>query len=119
MSRGQSRTGTDRTSLYDDITNKIIAELEAGCLPWVQPWGTRVTTAPLAMPQNATTGRPYSGSNVLLLWGAVIAGGFSRQSWLTFRQALLLGSRLIDRQSQKMTVAARAMAERNTLAHLS
>ena len=31
----------------------------------------------------------------------------------------LLGSRLIDRQSQKMTVAASAMAERNVFAHLS
>jgi hypothetical protein len=30
-----------------------------------------------------------------------------------------LGSRLIDRQSQKMTVAARATAERKVLAHLS
>jgi antirestriction protein ArdC len=91
MYRGQSRTGTDRTSLYDDITNKIIADLEAGCVPWVQPWGTGATAAPLAMPQNATTGRPYSGINVLLLWGAVIAGGFSGQSWLTFRQAQSLG----------------------------
>ena len=32
---------------------------------------------------------------------------------------LLLGSRLIDRQSQNMTVAARATAERKVLAHLS
>jgi antirestriction protein ArdC len=91
MSRCQSRSGTDRTSLYEDITNKIIAELEAGCVPWVQPWGTGITTAPLAMPVNATTGRPYSGINVLLLWGAVVSGGFSGQSWLTFRQALTLG----------------------------
>jgi antirestriction protein ArdC len=91
MSRGQSRTGTDRTNLYDDITDKIIADLEAGCVPWVQPWGMGATTAPLAMPVNATTGRPYSGINVLLLWGAVISGGFSAQSWLTFRQALSLG----------------------------
>ena len=30
-----------------------------------------------------------------------------------------LGSRLIDRQSQNMTVAARATAERNVFAHLS
>ena len=29
--------------------------------------------------------------NILILWGAVIARGFSCQSWLTFRQALGLG----------------------------
>ena len=91
MHHGQSQSGADRTSLYDDITSKIITELEAGCVPWVQPWGTGAAAAPLAMPVNATTGRPYSGINVLLLWGAVIAGGFSGQSWLTFRQALSLG----------------------------
>jgi antirestriction protein ArdC len=28
---------------------------------------------------------------VLILWGAVVEGGFSGQSWLTFRQALGLG----------------------------
>jgi antirestriction protein ArdC len=86
-----ARAGADRTSLYDDITNKIIAELEAGRVPWVQPWGTAAAKAPLAMPANAATGRAYSGINVLILWGAVIEHGFPVQSWLTFRQALSLG----------------------------
>ena len=82
---------SDRTSLYQEITAKIIAELEAGRLPWVQPWGTSAVQAPLAMPKNATTGRRYSGVNVLILWGAVVQHGFSGQSWLTFRQSLSLG----------------------------
>jgi antirestriction protein ArdC len=60
-------------------------------VPWVQPWGTAVAKAPLAMPKNASTGRQYSGINVLILWGAVIERGFSGQSWLTFRQTLTLG----------------------------
>ncbi|WP_367717657.1 zincin-like metallopeptidase domain-containing protein [Nitratireductor sp. GISD-1A_MAKvit] len=80
-----------RSNLYDDITNKIIAELEQGRLPWVQPWGTAMAKAPLAMPRNATTSRQYSGINVLILWGAVIQHGFPTQNWLTFRQALSLG----------------------------
>lgn len=86
-----ARPGSDRASLYDDITNKIIGELEAGRFPWVQPWGSAAAKAPLAMPQNAATGRRYSGINVLILWGAVIEHGFPGQSWLTFRQALSLG----------------------------
>ena len=86
-----ARPGSDRASLYDDITDKIIAELEAGRLPWVQPWGSASTKAPLAMPRNAATGRHYSGINVLILWGAVIQHSFPGQSWLTFRQALALG----------------------------
>ncbi len=82
---------SDRASLYDDITSKIIAELKAGRFPWVQPWGCVAAKAPLAMPMNAATGWHYSGINVLILWGAVIQCGFPGQSWLTFRQALSLG----------------------------
>ncbi len=87
----KGRNGANRTNFYDDITKKIIAELEAGCVPWVQPWGTAAAKAPLAMPENAATRRRYGGINVLILWGAVIERRFSGQSWLTFRQALSLG----------------------------
>lgn len=85
------RAGSDRTNLYDEITSKIIAELEGGRVPWVQPWGTSAAKAPLAMPRNAATGRHYSGINVLILWGAVVQHGYPTQHWLTFRQALTLG----------------------------
>ena len=95
MPRSSSSRSTtaqpERANLYDEITNRIITELEAGRLPWVQPWGSSSVVAPLAMPRNAATGRGYSGINVLILWGAVVARGYSCQSWLTFRQALSLG----------------------------
>src|SRR5712692_3819053 len=87
----RAHSGSDRASLYDEITSKIIGELEAGRVPWVQPWGTAAAKAPLAMPKNAATGRFYSGVNVLILWGSVIEHGFPFQGWLTFRQALSLG----------------------------
>jgi antirestriction protein ArdC len=87
----RARLGKDRTSLYQEITDKIIAELEAGRVPWVQPWGTAAAKASLAIPKNAATQRQYSGINVLILWDAVIERGFSTQNWLTFRQALSLG----------------------------
>src|SRR5438270_4435448 len=83
--------GQDRSNLYNEITDKIITELEAGRVPWVQPWGTTAAKAPLAMPKNAATGRQYSGINVLILWGSVIEHGFPVQGWVTFRQALSLG----------------------------
>jgi antirestriction protein ArdC len=46
----------------------------------------------VAMPRNALTGRTYSGINVLILWGAVIANGWPSQGWLTFRQAQEAGA---------------------------
>jgi antirestriction protein ArdC len=93
MSRSttRKRSGGDRTNFYDDITNKIIVELEKGRFPWVQPWGTSSAKAQLAMPKNASTNRAYSGINVLILWGEVIEKAYTGQSWLTFRQALALG----------------------------
>ncbi len=93
MSRSTTRaaSGGDRTSFYDDITNKIIAELEKGRFPWVQPWSTPSAKAQLALPKNASTSRAYSGINVLILWGEVIEKGYTGQSWLTYRQALVLG----------------------------
>jgi antirestriction protein ArdC len=102
----RARAGHDRTSLYAEITDKIIAELEAGCVPWVQPWGTAAAKAPLAMPKNAATGRSYSGVNVLILWGAVFQHGFAGQSWLTFRQALALGGHVRKGESGTMVVYA-------------
>jgi antirestriction protein ArdC len=85
------RSGDSRPGLYQEITDNIIAELEAGRVPWVQPWRTAAASAPLAMPKNASTDRRYSGINVLMLWEAVTERGFTGQSWVTFRQALALG----------------------------
>ncbi|KKC23875.1 ArdC family protein [Sphingomonas sp. SRS2] len=76
-----------RGDLYAEVTDRIIAELEAGRFPWVQPWGRAGTGPAPGLPRNALTRRPYSGINILILWGAVIERGYGDQSWLTFRQA--------------------------------
>lgn len=94
--RRAARTGGEqpRANLYDEVTRRIIAELEAGRFPWVQPWGRARESAAAAapgLPRNALTGRPYSGVNILILWGAVIDHGWPSQGWLTFRQALAAG----------------------------
>lgn len=83
-------SGSGEVSLYDEVTQRIITQLEGGRLPWVQPWG-RAGGAALSLPRNGITGRRYSGVNILLLWGAVIEHGYPTQGWLTFRQALAAG----------------------------
>ena len=97
---------TDRRSLYQEVTDQIISELEAGRVPWVQPWGTPDAKASLGLPKNAKTHRNYSGVNILILWGAVIRKGYSCQHWLTFRQALDLGGSV--RKGERGTVACYA-----------
>ncbi len=79
----------ERGNLYQEVTDKIVSELEQGRVPWVQPWGS--ASAGLGLPKNGATARRYSGINVLVLWGAVIEKGYRGQNWLTFRQALTLG----------------------------
>jgi antirestriction protein ArdC len=76
-------------TLYAGVTDRIIAELEAGRLPWVQPWDSSITIA--GLPRNASSGRAYSGINILILWHALFEHGFAAQRWLTFRQAQALG----------------------------
>lgn len=77
-----------KRDLYTEVSARIIAELEKGAAPWVKPW------RPIAgsnVPQNAATGRPYSGCNVVLLWMACAGRGWSSPRFLTFKQALEAG----------------------------
>jgi len=92
-------------SLHDTVTARIISELEAGRFPWVQPWASSGGT-PLGLPQNASTGRTYSGVNILLLWFAAIEQGRPSQRWLTFKQALALGGCVRKGEKGTMVVYA-------------
>jgi antirestriction protein ArdC len=93
-------------SLHDAVTARIIAELEQGRFPWVQPWASSSGGTPLGLPQNASTGRTYSGINILLLWSAAIEQGRPSQRWLTFKQALALGGNV--RKGEKGTTVVYA-----------
>jgi antirestriction protein ArdC len=102
-SAGRQNTRKEaRVSLYDEVTARIIAELEAGRIPWAQPWssaacggaggaGAGGAGAIPCLPRNALTSRSYSGINILLLWASALAGGWERPGWLTFRQAIAAG----------------------------
>lgn len=94
MSQTQNRQHKEQTrsSLYEDVTARIVAEMEQGCVPWVKPWDASGIS--LSLPRSAATGKTYSGINILILWDAVIRRGFAAQEWLTFRQALGLGGNI-------------------------
>jgi antirestriction protein ArdC len=71
-----------RKDLYQTVTDRIVAQLETGVLPWVKGWSTGGSMVPM----NAVTERPYSGINVLLYWASA-EKGWSRPRFLTFKQA--------------------------------
>jgi antirestriction protein ArdC len=69
-----------KRDLYNEVTETM---LKTGARPWVRPWSM---TPGLNIPANAVTGRPYSGVNALLLWGAR-REGWPQPRFLTFNQA--------------------------------
>lgn len=66
-------------SVYSEITNSIIAELENGAAPWVKAWNGST-----GADCNAFTGRPYRGINRLIL--AMKGVQFTSNRWATFKQ---------------------------------
>ena len=82
--------GIQKDNLYRDITDKIIAQLEQGIVPWVQPWTSGRQLSPLGLPINALTRRSYSGINILLLWSALEEKDFASNYWVTFKQCIAM-----------------------------
>ena len=81
---------TSRPDLYSRVTNAIVADLENGVRPWTKPWSAEHLAGRITRPLRST-GEPYSGINVVLLWAEAVNRGFTAPIWITFRQALALG----------------------------
>jgi antirestriction protein ArdC len=75
-----------RRDVAKEITDTIIAALEAGAPPWKQPWAFGSASRPLR-----STGAPYTGVNILILWARASAQGYENPRWLSFKQARGLG----------------------------
>jgi antirestriction protein ArdC len=80
-----------RVDIYARITERIVAQLEEGVRPWVQPWSGGNAAGRITRPLRHN-GEPYSGMNVLLLWSESMARGYTAPIWMTFRQAGELGA---------------------------
>lgn len=80
--RTRTRASGPRRDVEAEVTARIVAALEAGTVPWHQPW----RTAGL-FPTSASTNRAYRGANLLLLAMETLVRGYSSPYWLTYRQA--------------------------------
>lgn len=76
-------------NVYQVVTDKIIAELEQGRIPWEKPWTGAGNGA-----WNRVTGKPYSYINQLLLG--------KPGEWLTYKQATEAGGKV--RKGEKASV---------------
>jgi len=67
---------------YQIITDRILALLAQGTVPWQQPWDSA-----MGLPRNLFSQRPYRGINVWLL----TAMGSASPFWATFHQVKAAG----------------------------
>ena len=75
---------------YQEVTDRIIAALEAGTPPWRRPWDPDKAGGP-AMPRNAATGQRYRGINVLTLGMSALTFNSGDPRWATYKQAATRG----------------------------
>ncbi len=95
------RTKAERIDVYEQVTNQIIATLEAGTRPWSPSWASGASSLPLRH-----EGTAYRGINILLLWSAAMAHGYTNSHWMTYRQASELGGQVRKGEKGHLVVHA-------------
>ena len=79
-----------RRDHYQELTDKIIAALEAGTAPWRRPWDKTACGGATA-PVNAATGHRYRGINLFVLGMSPLAFASNDPRWCSYRQAAARG----------------------------
>ncbi len=98
-----------RADIYQRVTDAIVLNLEQGVRPWTKPWTASAgnTTRPLRH-----DGTPYRGINVLILWAEAAARGYASSTWMTYRQASVLGGQ-VRKGEHSATVVYANVVERS------
>ena len=84
--------------VYGYITDRIMEELERGCVPWHKPWKTSADG--VRVPTSFVSKRPYRGVNTFLLALARFKAGYDSNYWLTFKQIEVLGGSVKGQRSE-------------------
>ena len=90
------------TNIFDSITNRIVAVIEAGLATGTVTWAGQGNSGRL--PVNFKTGKAYRGANVLLLWATAFENNYATNLWLTFNQAKELGGHVKKGEKSTMGV---------------
>ena len=85
--RAENRQKQPARDHYQDVTDKIIAALEAGVVPWRKAWDATRCGGPF----NPTTRRVYRGINRILLDLCQVLHEEGDPRWCSYRQALAGG----------------------------
>ena len=86
------KNSTDRKDIFTNITDTIVAAIEAGASKYEMPWNKQ--GADSMLPVNAVTRKPYRGANVLMLWATAEEKGYPTHVWATYKQWEQLGAQV-------------------------
>ena len=101
-----------KPNVYQIVTDRILASLKSGIIPWEKPWSAPTLTGG-SFPRNFKTGREYRGINVFLLWSSPYSSPF----WLTFKQALELKGNVRKGEKGTQIVFYKQLATRTAKDH--
>lgn len=99
-----------RRDIANEVTNKIIEQLEAGVVPWHQPWASTENRLPVSM----STGKAYRGTNAMLLGISAQAHGYTSPLWGTFRQIKELGGAVTKGEHSTMVIFYKPLIQEAT-----
>lgn len=83
-------------TVYQDVTNSIIEQLEKGAIPWVKPW-----KADSSADKNLVSQKPYQGINRLILGLSGVVNGYCVPVWASYKQWESIGGQV--RKGEKGT----------------
>lgn len=98
-----------KPNVYETITAKIIAAIEAGAGEYRSPW--HVARSPRSLPANAATLAQYRGVNVLGLWIEGMQRGYASSLWASYRQWQRLGAQVRKGERGSMVVFYKRIVE--------
>jgi antirestriction protein ArdC len=102
-----------KRDIYQSITDQIVAELEKGVRPWQKPWSASHMDGRVVLPLRHN-GVAYRGVNILTLWMAAMAKGYSAPIWMTFKQAIDLGGCVRRGEKGSLTIYADTITRTET-----
>ncbi len=108
-----------KRDIYQEVTDRIVAMMEAGTPPWRQP--IKRTAGGDGTPRSLASGKPYRGINVFLLAMTAWAHGYDSSYWATFNQVKVQKGTI--RKGEKSTLVVfwkqAAMTDKETGEELS
>jgi antirestriction protein ArdC len=75
------------STVYQEVTDSIIKQLEQGATPWLKPWKTDSTAD-----KNFLSQKPYQGVNRLILGLSSMVNSFDCPVWASFKQWQSIGA---------------------------